>query len=77
MARRHDKHNATQGVSPGQVIADKMSVPCPIDGCMCSSPYFRKIGKAGALKASGIPRSMRVAWGRMGGRGNKRVRPSE
>lgn len=41
----------------------KMTCPCPIDGAPCQSPFFRKIGKAGALRAKSIPHSMRVEYG--------------
>jgi len=62
-------------MSAGEAIREKMAQPCPIDGCMCSVPYFRRIGKSGSLKARGIPHSMRVKWGRMGGRGNRGGKP--
>lgn len=55
----------------------KLTCTCPVDGAPCQSVFFRKIGKAGALKAKqNIPHSARVAWGKRGGdgRGKRRDR---
>ena len=43
----------------------KMTCACPVDGCPCQSPFFRAIGKKGALQAKrAIPASMRAEYGK-------------
>lgn len=42
----------------------KLTCTCPIDGHSCQTPFFRAIGKKGALAAKHtVPHSMRVAYG--------------
>lgn len=60
-------------------IPDKlpMTVACPYrNGKGCQSPFFDQIGNCLAAQEArqAIPHAKRQNWGRMGGRGNKKVK---